>query len=602
MSTINQIATKLDSQMLLSRPLHEWHPLLAQECQVYQLATGNYLAKRFSQIQYEFCDAKTASMIIEDNLHALLRYKYFTSLSDEILERINQIIRSFTINLSATLLTVTFNKTNASMNDSLRYIKDLPDGCIAFRNGVYDFRSAKWLFKYDIIKLKTGQNIVEYTLEYVVRFYFNIEFEPLDLAVNDFTLKEFLAALKDLNETRRNLCFELCYNISHDEQHVFDYSRFEHLCQILGYMCLNSFSQHFVLLFGAGQNGKNSLFDGCFTHHIIPKPASNDLDIIENNQFVTGALEGKCHNIYLEAEAKTYRNARAIKALTGSPEQSIERKGVGRYSGIINCKFLFAGNERDDIKFGDTSMGFIRRVNVYNIHYTYDKEKRFLKRGDYYDASFSDDLRELKNDDMCAIVFIYLAMFGIKTGTKDFTKMFDFTHNEWSLDFSDINTQLKTQLEKIKIIDILKKASETAQTSRDFTTVLYGINRMPLWKSQVDPSEFNLPTQDLRQRFEDAEGYVSFTSANEFLHSTYSINIEGDDIELYLAEDFVEYFDELFIDIGYLRDFISFTGSARQFSQQLVKIYGQSVIERLSSNRPYIRCTFKRGGKFNVVK
>ena len=61
------------------------------------------------------------------------------------------------------------------------------------------------------------------------------------------------------------------------------------------------------MLIGSGQNGKNSLFDGCFSNRVIPRPAANDLDAIEGDRFITGALENKAHNIFLETSAKTKR-------------------------------------------------------------------------------------------------------------------------------------------------------------------------------------------------------------------------------------------------------------------------------------------------------
>ena len=152
------------------------------------------------------------------------------------------------------------------------------------------------------------------------------------------------------------------------------------------------------MLIGAGQNGKNSLFDGCFTNRVVPIPASNDLESIENDRFITGALENKAHNIFLESTtvAKTYAESKVIKALTGSMYQTVESKGIQKYSGIINCKYIFAANDQDKLKFGDTTVGFRRRINMFEIFYQWDKEKRFLSRGDYYDTTFSDSLSELK--------------------------------------------------------------------------------------------------------------------------------------------------------------------------------------------------------------
>ena len=74
--------------------------------------------------------------------------------------------------------------------------------------------------------------------------------------------------------------------------------------------------------------------------------------------------------------------------------QSVEHKGLNRYSSIINCKYIFAGNDQDNIKFSDNTTGFRRRINVFEIFYQWDSQKRFMKKGDYYDSQFTDDLRE----------------------------------------------------------------------------------------------------------------------------------------------------------------------------------------------------------------
>ena len=298
--SIEMIASTIDQQALLGRPITDWLPILAEDCQVYQLDNGGFLAKQFSQINFNFCDEKTATEILVDNLHSILRNKYFKVLTDEAFDRISQIVSKMTMNLRAVLKTITFNKDNVGENKYLQYAQFIPDGCIAFRNGVYDFRNAKWLFQYEKIQLKTGSTLISYTNKYLVRWYFNYNFEPLDFSLADIELKDFVQMLNEIDNIQHNYCFELAYNICHDAEHKFSLERFEHLCQILGYVCLNSFSQYFVMLVGAGQNGKNSLFDGCFTSHVIPKPASNDLDAIENDRFITGTLEGHAHNIFLE--------------------------------------------------------------------------------------------------------------------------------------------------------------------------------------------------------------------------------------------------------------------------------------------------------------
>ena len=94
---------------------------------------------------------------------------------------------------------------------------ELSDSQVAFRNGVYDFKLNKWLFKYTIITLPALCNkLYIYNSQYVIHWYFNFDFEPLDIDINDFSLEEFIDIIKEINENEKNYCFELLYNMSFD--------------------------------------------------------------------------------------------------------------------------------------------------------------------------------------------------------------------------------------------------------------------------------------------------------------------------------------------------------------------------------------------------
>ena len=585
--SVKQIIADIDQTAMMGRSISEWLPILAEECQVYQLDGGGYLAKMFSQINYKFCDAKTATEILIDNLHSILRNKYFVYLSDEVLDRISAIVSKMTVNLKAVLKTLTFNKQNIGTNENLRFTQYLPDGCIAFRNGVYDFRNGKWLFKYDRLELKTGLTLISYTNEYIIKWYFNFDFEPLDFSLSDINLKDFISALKDLNDVQRNYCFELVYNMCHTNDHKFSFERFEHLCQILGYTCLNSFAQYFVMLIGAGQNGKNSLFDGCFTDKVVPKPASNDLQSIEDDKFITGSLESVSHNIFLETSAKVYRESKNIKALTGSQDQTIEHKGVGKYSGIINCKFIFAGNDRNEIKFADTTTGFIRRINMFEIFYTWDARKQFLKNGDYYDASFASDLHELKNDVLNTTIFVYLAMYGIKSATKNFTSTFIFTHNEWNAEFADVDHELKTKLEKIKTSDLLDWGRQSTQNATSLKYALFSTTKLQLWKAIIN--------DDAKQ---------IFTRFENLLNSSENVIVDestGATEEIYNGDKYIENFEDMYISVPFLKEYLKDTSYARAFTLALQRLYGTNCFNKMGANVTVIHCTFK-SGKLQIIR
>ena len=566
MSTYNvkTLINKVDTEALKAKSLTEWRPLLAEECQVYVFGE-NYVAKRFDSICYKFCEKNEAKEILVDNLYALLRYKYFPYLTEEIDNRISDIITSFTRNLKTTLKKVSFDK-----NSDANIISMLPDYCLAFRNGVYNFKTDKWLFKYETIKLENLSNtIYMYDNKYVILWYLDYEFEPLPINISDTSLIDFINIMKELTKTNRNYCFELLYNISHVDN-LFNLDKFKHLCEILGYTCLNSFSQHFVMLIGSGQNGKNSLFDGCFTNKVIPLVASNDMESIENDRFITGALENKSHNIFLESTtvAKTYNESKTIKALTGSMYQTIESKGIQKYSGIINCKYVFAANDQDKLKFGDTTTGFRRRINMFEITYQWDKDKKFLKRGDYYDTTFSDSLSELKDDVSNTTAYVYFAMYGILLATKNFTKNFSFDYNDWNLKYADVDIDLKTIIDSISIKQLADYMSTNVALCK---SGLYDINKKRLANSPVvkiyDVNEYD----DLIKLFKDAENYTAFFSEND-----------------------------IYISLRILQNLSNSLMSNTSFTQTIRKLYSPEIIT-LGANIPHVKCTF-RNGKLKLLK
>lgn len=611
LKSVDQISDKVNQQMLITRSLADWRPILARECQVYQFENRSFLAKHFSQIHYTICDINTATDILIDNLYALLQNKYFDPLTDEALERINQIIKSFTTNLKTVLRTVSFYdkpKINDEFDNSeIVHIKNLPNGCVAFRNGVFDFRTNKFLFKYARTRMRNGTDIVEYPLEYVVRFYFNFNFEPFDFSIMDFTLSEFEQALKELDETQRNLCFELVHNMSFDEMHRFSLPRFEHLCQIMGYMCCSTIAEQFAIIFGVGQNGKDSLFRGCFTAHIIPTPSALSLDNILDTPFATGTLEGRCQNINLELAPKTYKDVAKLKALTGGEEVDIEKKGVQSHTGIINCKYLFAGNVQDDIKFNDTSNGFLRRVNVFNVHYVWDAQKNFMKRGDYFDTTFMLD--DLKYDLSNAVLFVYLAMFGLKSATNNFTTDFKFTHNEWSNEYSSIDTEFVEKLNSIRIDDVLKAARFNKQSVLEFDQIIYSQQHHKFWRESFSPSCLYLPTQELYQNIVSADtDTIEFASVSSFLARTYSAPIydnEGnyvDDIDIDVAKELIMSEDEIYLNAKWLQTLMKLDSiTVRVFNKNIKLAFGQACEERIANNQPYIRCNF-RSGRLQILR
>lgn len=562
MKSIHDVIKSVDTEVLKSRPLSDWRPILAQEVQVYVFGE-NYIGKRFDQIHYKFCEKNEAREILVDNLYALLRYKYFPVASEEIDERIKSIVASFTANLKTTLKKVSFDH-----DADCDVVKMLPDYCIAFRNGVYNFKDNKWLFKYNVVQLERLSNkIYEYNHEYVILWYLDYIFEPLDIDIKSTSFEDFIDLMKNLTAAQKNYCFELMYNIAHNADHKFDINKLKHLCEILGYTCLQSFSQHFVFLIGAGQNGKNSLFDGCFTNKVIPRVASNDLKSIENDRFITGALENKAQNIFLETEAETLTCSKMIKNLTGSMYQTIESKGVSKYSGIINCKHIFAANDQDKLKFSDTTTGFRRRINMFEISYQWDKQKRFLKKGDYYDTSFSDSLIEIKSDLSNTTMFIYFAMYGILFGTKSFTKNFEFSYNDWNMTYADVDMELKDKIELITLKKIVDKCRVSNTLKESCKKGLYDEDRHTLAASPTMKAIGANGIDGVLSVFEDPEAYTLYFSEND-----------------------------IYINIRLLQQLCGdFTTASGTFTSAIKKLYNISSFDMTVANVPHVKCSFPNG-------
>lgn len=560
MNNLNDLDANVKTQALLNTSLVNWRKILSQECEVYVFGE-NYLAKRFDQINYKFCEKNEAKEILIDNLYALLRFKYFPKQSEEVDERIKEIVSSMGSNLKTTLIKLSFDYDTDAENVSM-----LPDYCIAFRNGVYDFKNNCWFFKYSIIKIEQLRNTIYlYNHKYIIFWYININFEPLPISIKDTPLSDFIQFMKELTKDNRNYCFELLYNISHDVTDTFDYKRFEHVCEVLGYTLLQSFSQYFVLLIGSGQNGKNSLFDGCFINRVIPRPAANDMDAIENDRFITGALENKAHNIFLETSAKMYTESKMIKALTGSMYQTIEIKGIPKYSGIINCKYLFAGNDQEKIKFSDTTNGFRRRINILEIWYQWDSNKRFMKKGDYYDTTFSDNLSEIKNDISNTICYVYFGMYGLMLATKNFTENFKFTYNDWKLTYTDIDVDIKDKLESItkeQFCSYLNSIVKDPETK----TIMFDIKKTRLYNSYFI-SQYGVDTFDKMIDFFNSDGdFISFFADND-----------------------------IYLSLRSLQSLINYINTPSSFTKLIKKLYTNCDIINIYNNKPYIKCTFVNG-------
>lgn len=563
----NDLEGKVTNSSLMKMSLVDWRKELAKDCQVY-VCGESYLAKRFDQINYQFCGKDVAKEIVQDNLYALLRFKYFTCNDDEVDKYIDKIVSNFCSNLKSTLIKVSFEN-----NCDCKKVNLLASYECAFRNGIYNFKDNKWTLKYDIVDIPNLENkIYIYDYDYCILWYINIDFEPLDISIMDVDFDDFISLFKSVDEDSKCYCFRLLYNMSFTPENKFSIIKFKHLCEIMGYTLLRDFSQYFVMLIGSGQNGKNSLFDGCITHCIFPRPSSNDLDTIENDRFITGSLENRYQNIFLESSAKTYTESKMIKAITGSTYQTIEQKGVNKYSGYINCKFIFAGNDQDKIKFSDTTEGFKRRVNMMEISYKWDAQDRYLKKGDYYDVRFSDDLKEIKGDITNTITFIYFAYLGIKEATNSFKESFKFKYNDYKEKYADIDIDLQERILNITNMDIYNFINRLSNTE-DAKVLFFDENKTRLYNGTTFKRVgLKKGFDSLKLLFKDDETLVSY---------------------------FSEY--DCYMSVRVLQKLLLIESSAVTFTTSIKKIFNIKDFSYLYNNMPYIRIRFENN-KLKVVR
>lgn len=471
-----EIYEKVSRDTLMKRRLSEWVPILASEVCVYRMG-AQYIAKRFNSISYILCSKKTAEDIARENVDALLKLKYFPNMADEEYDRVKDIKSYFMDEISTSLLDV---KLGNDSDMSAMQMNELPDGSIAFTNGVFDFRNNRWLFKYEKFKRESMLNgilqtkeVITYNPTWYIAWNFNRDFMPKKIVMNEdneidvaddenptddsispmnLDFETYIGLLKELDRKRPNKFFELFYNMAHDENEKFSMSKAKHLAEILGYLCLRSFAEYFVFFIGDGGNGKDTLFESFFKGRLEPAPTTNSLSMIEDNQFIAGSLAKTPMNFCSECEQGVVKKSESIKKYTGSPIQSIEEKGVDIYTGYMNCKFVFSANNKEQVKFKDDSAGFRRRMNMYELYFQYDSDKSFMKRGDYYDTSyiFKEEFRDRESDSMWS--FYYMAMMGIKMGSSNFTKLFEFRDeeghklNDYSITYVDIDSKVQDGL------------------------------------------------------------------------------------------------------------------------------------------------------------
>jgi hypothetical protein len=588
--TVADISVAIDANVSMKRTMSEWRLTLSKECQVYVI-DEQYIAKRFDEVHYRYCGIDEAKEILKDNLWAVLLFKYFPVTSDDALARISEIVTSMTENIKTFLTRITLDHAGGNPMLTGMQMKTVPDSAAAFANGIYDFKENRFILRYKRIYIPQISNKIILYQDYIITWCFDFDFDPLGIDIMKTPLTDFVSMMRDFDKEQRNFCFELFWNMTHDMDDRSDPKRMQHFTEVLGYVMVPRFLQYFIMLIGAGQNGKNSLFDGCFSSHVVPKPASNSLDTIEQDRFITGTLENTSHNFFLETSPKTYTDSNMLKALTGSMYQSIEEKGETRFSGVINCKYVFAGNDQSKIKFSDTTPGFRRRINVFEIFYSWDPEHRYMTRGDYYPTDFSGDLHEIKNDISNTVVFIYLAMYGVKSATGGFSHDFRFNYNEWTDAYSDVDLDMKDFFDSVvKAEDYFAYADDVKYCDKEHLKSAF---------YTADGNERPYLTEELKK-----EGVFDYDKFSEWLmmsKPTAGADEDGNDVMIDVP-NWQQYMTDhdLFISLIYLKALMARFSSMglkpqRDFNDMFRKIYTYAYYTSEAHRESYVKCRLMNG-------
>lgn len=585
-----EIYDRVNRDTLMKRRLSEWVPLLASEVCVYRMGS-QYIAKRFNSISYILCSKKTAEDITRENVDALLKLKYFPNMADEEYDRVKEIKSYFMDEISTSLLDVKFGNDS---DMSAMQMNELPDGSIAFTNGVFDFRTNRWLFKYEKFKRESMLNgimqtkeVITYNPQWYIAWNFNRDFTPKKIVLSDDSIEvvddenpdensispmslnfeTYIELLKELDSKKPNKFFELFYNMAHDENEKFSMNKAKHLAEILGYLCLRSFAEYFVFFIGDGGNGKDTLFESFFKGRLEPSPATNSLNTIENNQFIAGSLAKTPMNFCSECEQGTIKKSEAIKRYTGSPFQSIEEKGVDIYTGYMNCKFVFSANNKEQVKFRDDSAGFRRRMNMYELYFHYDSDKSFMKRGDYYDTSyiFKDEFRERDSDSMWS--FYYMAMMGIKMGSSNFTKLFEFRDdegnklNDYSISYVDIDSKVQEGMMRLTYDNVRRYYAMTNDNELILTEK---------GKKLSTDNDFDFFYGEDLPKHEAIKVMLDDTGNEENPGSGYLNN------------------HRVFLKLGAIAKIASIDGTSQGITSNIKKLYRNCIIKHLNHNISYI--------------
>lgn len=594
--TADAVTAITDTQEALHRSMTEWQQILAPECGVYNTKYG-YLVREYDSVAYKYIgnDDNEAKRYAQHNLVALLRYKYFKTMTDESQTQIDKIVKWFCTNIYNNICYMTIDKDDP-IRQSLR-LDTLPASAVAFANGIFDFKENKFILKYERIRVPSIANTMILYSKYLILWNFNYDFEPYTIDINTTPFEDFCKSLRDQEPAKTNLTWQLFSNMCHDKMDQITSQRMIHLSEILGYTIVAPLVQSFVILIGSGQNGKNSIYDGAFSHFVQPAPGQESLDSIETDRFIGGTLRGLSHNICLETVPGVKKSSDQLKKLTGSGEFATEEKGKTKTTIPMNCKFVFSGNDQNNIKFSDRSHGFDRRCNLFELYYRWSADHAFMHANpDYYPCDFTlKDIQEYSNNNK---IFVYLGMYGIKSATKNFTRDFTFTYNEWNESYTDTNYDILEFFQNDLTPEMLfrswnnlamkipDKVQETAFCIDDRSSAL-GYSRLQT-SSAVEREFGKMKWQDLANKFKEYNVLVDYDSdGNEIIAKEMNgVTFLGD--------------NPMYVSLEFLREIFknskpNFDKTSNEFNEDFRKAFHVSHTARLTANKAYVRIKLFNG-------
>lgn len=535
MKSINDGIDIMQRKTYFNYPLHKWVSELAFKVGVFNLG-GRFIAKEYREVSYQQGNAgesgkRGISFIYGGNISAYLEAYYFPHPTDEEIDKIDEIKKYLVNNIASAVPMANLNGTaigktiyefdeylanHPSVDDNNAVnLYDLPSYCVAFNNGIYNFRDLCWYCKYNTKVVTRFEGVVSSAniyksypyylyIDWNFKFnfheiYINYEGDKVKAYLDDnhpvgainigsLDLESMIAIFKELDKDDKNLFFRLFWNYSHiasiDDKFAFNTNKAHFFSELLGFLCTHEYSEYLVFLCGGGSNGKDLIFEQLFSRQIAPYGvAYNNLDKLLNNNFVDASLVKTPINVISEVpggELDT-KIVSMLKDKTGTEYRTIEPKGVDSFNGRVRCKYILTSNSKDEIyvKPSDNNNAWKRRTRMFNCEFTYDHNKEFLNKGSFLDSSLNRN-EELINGKYNLLSFIYLAMKGCQEATDNFTLKFKFGYND--IDDSSINNNLLSNTSTIKYLDIFNEITRVSiynlikeSNSKDLINNFYSI-------------------------------------------------------------------------------------------------------------------------------